>query len=84
MATIDLRLVGPVIGELPASLIPHFFDTLARKRRIGIHLRGAGRTTTTCRGRVQVVRAGAARRVSRDDERPALGAQHQGRAVSGR
>jgi imidazoleglycerol-phosphate dehydratase len=43
IATIDLRLVGPVIGELPAALIPHFFDTLARQSRIGIHLSGAGR-----------------------------------------
>ena len=42
MATIDLRLIGPVIGELPSPLVPHFFDTLARQSRIGIHLGGSG------------------------------------------
>ena len=47
MATVDLRLIGPSIGELPTSLVPHFFDTLPRQSRIGIHLSGAGRTTTT-------------------------------------
>ena len=42
MATIDLRLVGPAMGELPTTLVPHFFDTLARQSRIAIHLTGAG------------------------------------------
>ena len=42
VATCDLRLVGPAIGELPASLIPHFFDTLARNARLGLHIRGSG------------------------------------------
>ena len=42
MATVDLRLIGPSIGELPTSLVPHFFDTLSRQSRIGIHLSGAG------------------------------------------
>jgi len=42
VATCDLRLVGPAIGELPASLVPHLFDTLARNGRLGLHLRGSG------------------------------------------
>jgi imidazoleglycerol-phosphate dehydratase len=42
VATCDLRLVGPAIGELPASLVPHFFDTLARNARLGLHIRGSG------------------------------------------
>ncbi len=42
MATVDLRLIGPAIGELPTSLVPHFFDTLSRHSRIGIHLAGTG------------------------------------------
>ena len=42
MATIDLRLVGPAMGELPTTLVPHFFDTLARQSRIAIHLSGRG------------------------------------------
>jgi len=41
MATVDLRLVGATIGELPTSLVPHFFDTLSRQSRIGIHLNGS-------------------------------------------
>jgi imidazoleglycerol phosphate dehydratase HisB/histidinol-phosphate/aromatic aminotransferase/cobyric acid decarboxylase-like protein len=43
IATCDLRLVGPAIGELPAPLVPHFFDSLARNARLGLHLRGSGR-----------------------------------------
>jgi imidazoleglycerol-phosphate dehydratase len=42
VATCDLRLVGPSVGELPASLVPHYFDTLARNARVGLHLRGSG------------------------------------------
>ena len=30
------------IGALPGSLVPHFFDTLARSGRLGIHISAAG------------------------------------------
>jgi histidinol-phosphate aminotransferase len=43
IATCDLRLVGPALGELPTPLVGHFFDSLARNGRLGLHLRGTGR-----------------------------------------
>ena len=82
MATIDLRLVGPVIGELPTTLVPHFFDTLARQSRIAHPpwRRRPGRPPPV-RGGVQVAGAGAARSV-RGRRAARVDAQHQGRAVS--
>ena len=31
------------VGGLPATLVPHFFDSLSRNGRLGIHLSGTGR-----------------------------------------
>jgi len=31
------------VGGLPATLVPHFFDSLSRHGRVGIHLSGTGR-----------------------------------------
>ena len=42
VAAIELPFAGDRIGALPGSLVPHFFDTLARSGRLGIHLTGAG------------------------------------------
>jgi histidinol-phosphate/aromatic aminotransferase/cobyric acid decarboxylase-like protein/imidazoleglycerol phosphate dehydratase HisB len=42
VAAIELPFAGDRIGALPGSLVPHFFDTLARSGRLGIHLSGAG------------------------------------------
>ena len=41
-ARVDLPFRGERIGGVPATLIPHFVDTLSRHARIGIHLDGAG------------------------------------------
>ena len=43
IAEIALPLQGERVGGLPASLVPHFFDSLSRNGRIGIHLTGTGR-----------------------------------------
>jgi imidazoleglycerol phosphate dehydratase HisB/histidinol-phosphate/aromatic aminotransferase/cobyric acid decarboxylase-like protein len=42
VAAIELPFAGERIGALPGSLVPHFFDTLARSGRLGIHISGAG------------------------------------------
>jgi imidazoleglycerol phosphate dehydratase HisB/histidinol-phosphate/aromatic aminotransferase/cobyric acid decarboxylase-like protein len=42
VAAIDLPFASERIGALPGSLVPHFFDTLARSGRLGIHVSGAG------------------------------------------
>jgi imidazoleglycerol-phosphate dehydratase len=43
IAEVELAFVGERIGALPAALVPHFFDSLARNGRVGIHLSGSGR-----------------------------------------
>jgi len=42
VAAVELPFAGERIGVLPGSLVPHFFDTLARSGRLGIHISGAG------------------------------------------
>jgi imidazoleglycerol phosphate dehydratase HisB/histidinol-phosphate/aromatic aminotransferase/cobyric acid decarboxylase-like protein len=42
VAAIELPFASDRIGALPGSLVPHFFDTLARSGRLGIHMSGAG------------------------------------------
>ena len=42
VAAIDLPFASDRIGALPGSLVPHFFDTLARNGRLGIHISAAG------------------------------------------
>jgi imidazoleglycerol-phosphate dehydratase len=42
IARIELPLRGERVGALPATLVPHFFDSLSRHGRIGIHLSGTG------------------------------------------
>jgi imidazoleglycerol-phosphate dehydratase len=42
VAAIDLPFAGERIGLLSGSLVPHFFDTLARNGRLGIHISAAG------------------------------------------
>jgi histidinol-phosphate/aromatic aminotransferase/cobyric acid decarboxylase-like protein/imidazoleglycerol phosphate dehydratase HisB len=41
-SAIGLPLTGDRIGGLPASLVPHFFDSLSRAGRLAIHLEGHG------------------------------------------
>jgi imidazoleglycerol-phosphate dehydratase len=41
-ARVELPLGGERVGGLPATLVPHFFDSLSRHGRIGIHLSGTG------------------------------------------
>ena len=42
IASLDLALGAPLIGRLPSSLVPHFFDTLARRGRLGLHVSATG------------------------------------------
>ena len=42
VAAIELPFASDRIGALPGTLVPHFFDTLARSGRLGIHVSGAG------------------------------------------
>jgi imidazoleglycerol-phosphate dehydratase len=42
-AVIDLPLQGPSIGSLPATLVPHFLETLAARSGLTLHVAGAGR-----------------------------------------
>ncbi|MGZ4482446.1 MAG: imidazoleglycerol-phosphate dehydratase HisB [Gaiellales bacterium] len=42
VAQLALPLRGERIGELPSSLLPHFFDSLSRSGRLGIHLEATG------------------------------------------
>jgi histidinol-phosphate/aromatic aminotransferase/cobyric acid decarboxylase-like protein/imidazoleglycerol phosphate dehydratase HisB len=41
-ARVDLPLRGERIGGLPASLVPHFFESFARTGRLAVHLEGRG------------------------------------------
>jgi histidinol-phosphate aminotransferase len=43
IAEIGLPFAGERVGGLPATLVPHFFDSLSRHGRLGIHLSGTGR-----------------------------------------
>ena len=42
IADLNLNLTSSLIGQVPGSLIPHFFDTLARRGRLGLHLAASG------------------------------------------
>jgi histidinol-phosphate aminotransferase len=42
IARIELGLRDERVGQLPTSLLPHFLDTLARRGRIGLHVRAEG------------------------------------------
>jgi len=42
IAELDLALTAPVIGQMPSSLIPHFFDSFARRGRLGLHVSARG------------------------------------------
>jgi imidazoleglycerol-phosphate dehydratase len=42
-AMIDLPLVGPSIGSLPATLVPHFLETFAARGGLTLHVVGSGR-----------------------------------------
>jgi imidazoleglycerol-phosphate dehydratase len=42
-AMIDLPLQGPLIGSLPATLVPHFLETLAARGGLTLHVVGSGR-----------------------------------------
>jgi imidazoleglycerol-phosphate dehydratase len=41
-SSVVLPLRGARVGELPSSLLPHFFDSLSRAGRLAIHLDGHG------------------------------------------
>jgi imidazoleglycerol-phosphate dehydratase len=43
IAELDLALGSSAIGQMPASLIPHFFDSFARRGRLGLHVSARGR-----------------------------------------
>ena len=42
IADLNLSLNSSLIGQVPGSLVPHFFDTLARRGRLGLHLSATG------------------------------------------
>jgi histidinol-phosphate/aromatic aminotransferase/cobyric acid decarboxylase-like protein/imidazoleglycerol phosphate dehydratase HisB len=42
VARTELPFRGERVGGIPAALVPHLFDTLARNGRVGIHLSGTG------------------------------------------
>jgi imidazoleglycerol phosphate dehydratase HisB len=41
-ATLTLPLRGERVGRLPASLVPHFLESLARHARLGVHVEARG------------------------------------------
>jgi histidinol-phosphate aminotransferase len=42
IAVLDLALAAPTIGRMPSTLIPHFFDSFARRGRLGLHVSATG------------------------------------------
>ena len=42
VANLALSLRSDRIGQVPTTLFPHFFDTLARRSRVGLHLAARG------------------------------------------
>jgi imidazoleglycerol-phosphate dehydratase len=38
LATLDIPLRGPALGQLPTELVPHFFQSLAIEARITLHV----------------------------------------------
>jgi imidazoleglycerol-phosphate dehydratase len=42
IAALELELRSPAIGRLPSTLVPHFFDTFARRARLGLHVSATG------------------------------------------
>jgi len=42
-AMVELPLRGPLIGSLPASLVPHFLETFAARSGVTLHVVGSGR-----------------------------------------
>ncbi|MEY2518105.1 MAG: imidazoleglycerol-phosphate dehydratase / histidinol-phosphatase [bacterium] len=42
IAVLDLALGAPAIGRVPSSLVPHFFDSFARRARLGLHVTATG------------------------------------------
>jgi len=42
IAELDLALRAPLIGRMPSTLVPHFFDSFARRGRLGLHLTATG------------------------------------------
>jgi histidinol-phosphate aminotransferase len=42
IAELDLALSAPAIGRMPSSLVPHFFDSFARRGRLGLHVTATG------------------------------------------
>jgi imidazoleglycerol-phosphate dehydratase len=42
-AMIELPLVGPSIGSLPATLVPHFLETFAARGGVTLHVVASGR-----------------------------------------
>jgi histidinol-phosphate aminotransferase len=42
IAQLSLALASPAIGRMPSALVPHFFDSLARRGRLGLHVTATG------------------------------------------
>jgi len=42
-AIVELPLRGPLIGSLPATLVPHFLETFAARGGLTLHVVGSGR-----------------------------------------
>ena len=42
-AVVDVPLQGPMLGTLPASLLPHFLETFALRAGLTLHARASGR-----------------------------------------
>jgi histidinol-phosphate aminotransferase len=42
IAQLDLALATPTIGRMPSALVPHFFDSFARRARLGLHVSAGG------------------------------------------
>ena len=42
IAALDIALGAPAIGRMPTSLVPHFFDSFARRGRLGLHVTASG------------------------------------------
>jgi histidinol-phosphate aminotransferase len=43
IAELNLALGAPAIGRMPSTLVPHFFDSFARRARVGLHVTATGK-----------------------------------------
>ena len=75
------RSRAPAIGRMPSTLVPHFFDSFARRGRLGLHVSATGddaHHVTEAAFKARRARAARGRRARPGAQRHR---QHEGRAV---